>query len=870
METLALMLAAVALSLLVGMPIGVLAGRSDRVQRAITPVLDAMQIVPAFAYLMPVVILFSVGPAAAVISTMVYAIPPAVRITALGIRGVHGEHRRGRRPRWARPAGRRCFKVQLPLARRMMLLAVNQTILFALSMVVIAGLIGGRGLGDVVTNGLYSYPALAILGGVAIVIMAITLDRATAAIAERTDPATPPPHRRAAPAAAARVAPRRSARSWSSCSSRARSASPRVYPDEFETSTTVYAATFEDWLLARIQSVLDYVQDPDSFVFAITEPIGNFLVEYGLEPLRAFLVETPWFVTVAAAVAIAFVVSGRRPRSSRWRCCSRSGSWASGTRRWTPPRRCSSRPRSRSRSAFALGVWAAESRRVERTLRPILDVLQTLPQLVYIIPFIYLMPVSRVPGVVASVLVRDAGRDPPRRRGRARRGAERGRGGVGVRRDAPPGAREGEDPARARRDHARRQPGNDHGPLRGRDRRPRRARARSATWSRAGSSATSSGWAWSPRSRSSRSGSCSTGSRRERRASEVGSGMTSEDGKGGLHESSRGALDRAGARCWRSRRGVRQREGGRARSAATAAASAVPAAARRGVRHGHDQRERVGRLDGQRLHREVRARERARLQGRGRRRSRRSPSSRRWPTARSTRCSRTGSTSTSTRRSSTKAGTVVQGGPLGVEGHIGWFIPKYLMDANPEFATWEGLKGKEDLFKTAESGSQGMFLGGDPSYVQKDKELIEALGLNFKHVTAGAEPAQVARWSQLYKQEKPVIFYWYTPQYLNQEYELAEVELPPRTRGLQGRREVRRRRPAVQVRVRRDDHQQALQQGVRGERLARVRRAEEDDADERGPGGGREGDRRRQEGSGGRRPGVGGGERVRRSKEWLA
>jgi glycine betaine/proline transport system substrate-binding protein len=74
-----------------------------------------------------------------------------------------------------------------------------------------------------------------------------------------------------------------------------------------------------------------------------------------------------------------------------------------------------------------------------------------------------------------------------------------------------------------------------------------------------------------------------------------------------------------------------------------------------------------------------------------------------------------------------------------------------------------------------------MFLGGDPSYVQKDKELIEALDLNFKHVTAGAEPAQVARWSQLYKQEKPVIFYWYTPQFLNQEYDLAEVQLPERT-----------------------------------------------------------------------------------------
>jgi glycine betaine/proline transport system substrate-binding protein len=121
-----------------------------------------------------------------------------------------------------------------------------------------------------------------------------------------------------------------------------------------------------------------------------------------------------------------------------------------------------------------------------------------------------------------------------------------------------------------------------------------------------------------------------------------------------------------------------------------------------------------------------------------------------------------------------KAKTVVQGGPLGVEGHIGWFIPKFVMDEHPEFKTWEGLKGKEDVFNNE-------FLGGDPSYVQKDKELIKALGLDLKHVTAGAEPAQVARWSQAYKPEKPVLFYWYTPQYLNQQYDLAEVKLPPRT-----------------------------------------------------------------------------------------
>jgi glycine betaine/proline transport system substrate-binding protein len=133
----------------------------------------------------------------------------------------------------------------------------------------------------------------------------------------------------------------------------------------------------------------------------------------------------------------------------------------------------------------------------------------------------------------------------------------------------------------------------------------------------------------------------------------------------------------------------------------------------------------------------------------------------------------------------TKQKTVVMGGPNGVVGHIGWFIPTYLMKQYPQFKTYKGLKGKESVFKSPESGSQGMYLGGDPSYVQKDQELIKGLGLNFKFVSVGAEPAQVARWTQLYKQKKPVIFYWYTPQYLNKEYQLSEVQLPKRFAGCQ-------------------------------------------------------------------------------------
>ena len=401
-QTLALMLAAVTLSLALGVPLGIVAGRSDRFHRAISPVLDAMQIVPAFAYLMPVVILFSVGPAAAVIATMIYAVPPAVRITALGIRGVTPDTVEASQAMGATRA-QTLVKVQLPLARRQLLLAVNQTIMFALSLVVIAGLIGGRGLGDVVTSGLYSNAALALLAGIAIVIMAIALDRATAAIAERTDPT------RRHLIGDARVKARRAtiaifaaivgvvviARFLGLTG---------VYPDEYETATFIYPTTIRDALLGAIQSVLDYVQDPASLVFGITEPIGNFLVRFGLEPLRVVLVEAPWWATLGSLSAMALVVSGTRAAVVTFLMLSAIG--VMGV--WDAAMDTASQVLVATVIAVALGIafgiWAAESPRADRVMRPVLDTLQTLPQLVYIIPFIYLMPVSRVPGVVASVL----------------------------------------------------------------------------------------------------------------------------------------------------------------------------------------------------------------------------------------------------------------------------------------------------------------------------------------------------------------------------------------------------------------------------------------------------------------------------------
>jgi glycine betaine/proline transport system substrate-binding protein len=133
----------------------------------------------------------------------------------------------------------------------------------------------------------------------------------------------------------------------------------------------------------------------------------------------------------------------------------------------------------------------------------------------------------------------------------------------------------------------------------------------------------------------------------------------------------------------------------------------------------------------------------------------------------------------------TKQKTVVRAGANGVTGVIGWYVPTYLVQQHPELKSWTGLKKDATLFKSPESGSQGMFLGGDPSYQQKDKTLITALGLNLKFVSVGAEPAQVARWESLYKQKKPVLFYWYDPQYLNATYKLTQVKLPARFKGCQ-------------------------------------------------------------------------------------
>ena len=400
METLALMLAAVALSVLIGVPLGIAAGKSDRFNRIITPFLDAAQIVPAFAYLMPVVLFFSIGYAAAVVATMIYAIPPCIRITALGIRRVPVNTVEAAASMGA--TGRQMLvKVQLPMSRRMLLLGLNQTIMFALSMVVIAGLIGGGGLGAVVNSGLFSNPALAMLAGTVIVVMAIAFDRITESVADRTDPTKR--HLDAAGKQRLRLQSIGVAAAIVGTIGVAKAIGVSgEYPDS--AGVRQRTVTAQEWLLAQIQKVLDYVQDPTSFVFQITEPVGNFILTKLLLPLQAFLMEGPWFTTLAGLVLIAFVISGLRPAITTFFMLALIG--VMGV--WTLAMDTLSQVLVATLIAvvvgFGLGVWASESRTVSRVVRPINDVLQTLPQLVYIIPFIYLMPVSIVPGIVAGVL----------------------------------------------------------------------------------------------------------------------------------------------------------------------------------------------------------------------------------------------------------------------------------------------------------------------------------------------------------------------------------------------------------------------------------------------------------------------------------
>lgn len=189
MQTLALVTVAVVLVVLIGLPLGVAAARLPRLGKALAPVYDLMQTIPNFVYLIPVAMLLGLGRAPALLATLIYALPPFARLTELGLRGidagmVQAAQALGLRPRQT------LLLIELPLARPVILQGLNQAIMLSLAMVVVASMIGAKGLGEVVLLGLQrADPGLGFVGGLAVVALAILLDRmAQAILRERRTP----------------------------------------------------------------------------------------------------------------------------------------------------------------------------------------------------------------------------------------------------------------------------------------------------------------------------------------------------------------------------------------------------------------------------------------------------------------------------------------------------------------------------------------------------------------------------------------------------------------------------------------------------------------------------------------------------------
>jgi len=184
MVTLSLVLTSLVFCLAIGLPLGILLARSDRAQRSMRPVLDAMQTTPAFVYLVPVVMLFGIGNVPGVVVTIIFALPPLVRLTSLGIRQVRPDLIEAAQAYGASP-WQLLTKVQLPLAMPSIMAGINQALMLSLSMVVIASMIAVGGLGQMVLRGIGRLDmGMATVGGLGIVLLAITLDRITQALGQ--------------------------------------------------------------------------------------------------------------------------------------------------------------------------------------------------------------------------------------------------------------------------------------------------------------------------------------------------------------------------------------------------------------------------------------------------------------------------------------------------------------------------------------------------------------------------------------------------------------------------------------------------------------------------------------------------------------
>lgn len=388
-DTLALTLAAVVISLVIGIPLGIVAGRSDRFLALITPVLDVMQIMPTFSYLAPLTLFFLIGPASAAIATLIYAAPPAIRITALGIRGVSPPTVEAS---VAMGASRfqTLRKVQVPMARQQIVLAVNQTMMLALSMVVITALIDAPGLGKNITRALESSNVgKAFDAGIAIVIMAIVLDRLTTRASEQADlrqRSTSPRsarRRRAVIAGAAVIA-------TAGVTIGLLGPLGADFPKSVAMSFAGPVNTASDWIKVNLY---DY-----------TNGVKN-LVTYGLiNPMESLLTSAPWWMLVILVSGMAALISGWRAAGTAAICLvaiAWLGLWEHSMQTLVTVLVATALTLI---VGVALGVVAANSDRFATALRPFLDAAQTMPAFVYLLPAVALFSATRFTAIVAALI----------------------------------------------------------------------------------------------------------------------------------------------------------------------------------------------------------------------------------------------------------------------------------------------------------------------------------------------------------------------------------------------------------------------------------------------------------------------------------
>jgi glycine betaine/proline transport system permease protein len=363
----------------------VLCALNNRLERALSPILDAMQTMPAFVYLIPVVLFFGVARVPAVIATIIYAVPPVIRLVNLGIREVQPAAVEAGRAfggtRW-----QFLTKVQLPLALPAILAGVNQTIMMALGMVVIAAMVGASGLGREVFLALQRLKVgQAFEAGLAIVLLAIMLDRLSEALGniDLTAPRDPAPQARL--------------RRWAvplglmGLVLAAALVLPREFPESWQIG-------IRDGVDVAIAWLRDHAT-------ALTDPLNEGLINYLLNPMRELLwTILPWPVTIAIVAAIAYFVGN-------WRLAvgSAIGLFFIGLfGMWEQSMETLSQILVTTfvtmLLAIPIGVLASQYDTVRRVLRPMLDFLQTVPTFVYLVPVIMLFDVGRVPGLIASVL----------------------------------------------------------------------------------------------------------------------------------------------------------------------------------------------------------------------------------------------------------------------------------------------------------------------------------------------------------------------------------------------------------------------------------------------------------------------------------